>query len=1219
MKTKRFFKTVSALLSVALLISAFGIVPAAAAKPEVYMFETMNSFTLQNDPANPTNQWTSGVEAVIYKSDNTPFGYAKRGGTFTVDTEINGETVYNSYISSGGSATNQLLQTMFGQVVDSGKLHISYSAMPTDDTNKLRLYVADAEDSSTTNNDGILIDGYDTQRTAHISKNVMIENNAVQVSADSDAASGETKQTLVKDTWYKVDIIYDLDNDNYSAWLNGVELGKNFSFSRDGVKGIFGVWKEADGKRSAWTTSMINNFALDDFYVHSYTENEKVHFATEGVKQLADGSFLLALSPSEYVKDLNYRLTLTNAANNKDITNSDDIVICDEPRSDGQIIITIGAALAGTDIEIGADVAPDDDGAVTTSGATRAETITVTVPGESTNTTTEYYFINDTFDNMPTGKSPIGYEADGTVVTENGTVKLKDGKITKKLANGTPATGSFTLEFDVTRGAGDYRVSAPLYMADTSEITLLAASSQGVSYWADRGEAGTSAEQLTSSADTEHVKLEVDMGKNTYNVSIGDTSEALSPSLKGMLAAGISGISLGGTAEIDNVKLYKNVKSYLYDNFNSHDSSYNVVSSWGGFADENNYVYNPVDFNDTDYLREQCVESFGYTNVAHDRWYFASNGWFDPSVTNGAYLDDSTEKSNTRRYMTQAKVFGITPSAVQSDDASTDVSGHLIQADTESAANYWTAAKAAAGDKVLFVAPRLIRVGAYEESGTAVRNYLQPDQRRVVKYFDRPVSKGTPFTIEYLMSGTTSGYPNSAFGISLIEKGQDASNRNNLLFGYTGTTVSGLTNWNGSDWNLTLFAANTDTSFKDVIENKGEGGVMFSSVTSPSTKTSRAWNANNNHYPTGWEEMCVPAGFIPRTKQLQKVTVTVTPKSDGTTDVTYSLEKADRTNSFTANVQRNFNEKEIIGLAFDTYDATWANGVANTDAEIDPLISANNYWNAETFKVGNLGYMFDELKVYETAASNPVIYIKSIAGLDYANEQSDINDGISDGAKAVAVNFNAGVALSSAQMPGIISLIDADTLNEVETVKELSADKKSVYVIPADGFSANKTYYLAIDNNLEFSPNNASQLAEPALYTFECVGGEQYGVTETGLYDPIIKDGEKTYNELKPAKGKTIQTTAADGTTRLYVDAFSKNGGEPMVAIIGYYVNKNGMKCLVDKQWEPFVAEKGSFRKDFGLKTTNAFDEVCAYVWTSDGAYKPLVNAIGVTVEETAE
>ncbi len=1197
MKTKRTFKTICSVLSAALLLTSFSVSPVSAAKPEVYMFETMGgSFMLQKGPNANAGGWVGGqVNGFIYKSDNTGFGYLKREGTFAQVTEKSGDVAYNTYLQSGGG--NQLAENMFGTVVDSGKLHISYSTMPVSEDNALRIYVNDAGDEL--EGDGtIKVDGYDKDNQSHVSKNVLFTNNNVWLSEKSDGTEQrENLKVLTANSWYKVDIIYDFDKGNFTAYLNGEKLGTE-PFYRYGLKGIHGSYDKESGTSTAWTTSLIKNFALDDFYVHSYEGTEKVHFATEGAKQLTDGSFCIAVSPSEYVEGLVDLVTLTDAATGEE-------VYCDaiEARADGQLYITLPAECAGMNIVLNADVTEQ-----TTSGATAVEEFVFTIPGENVNQVKEYYFVNDSFDGLELGRAPLTYTSQNAVITAKDAgkaVTLTDGTLTKKLAQSTPVTGDFSVEFDVKRNSA-YALDAMLYGADAAKVNLLTAGTDGaVSFAADRS--GTlAASTLTSSNAWEHVKIDVDMATEKLNVQMGANTAVHQTTLKGMLAAGISGIKLSGSAEVDNVKIYKNVKYYLYDDFNDMNSNFSKYSYW-----------NRTQTNLSDHIASRGTETSdtlaAVEQEAYDRgiWalkdYYASNGWFDPEVTTGTALDgENADKEHT--YFSQTKAFAVTPAAPTNSTLWKSESGTIQQADAAGPGNYWTKEKAAAGDKVLFVGPRLLELRDTNNEGPRVT----PKQRRIVKYFDRSISAGTPFTMEFLMKAPDwQDFRVGAFGFSLIEKGQEASNHDNLLFGFSGvatitTDNKTFQNTDNPDHQQAFFAPITDSSLATELESKLEGSEYFKKgdqlLSQGSYLMRGSWGA-------GDVRETLPVG-----SQLRKITVTVTPKEDGTTTITYAHEKdASTTITGTVTVPRDFNSKEFVGLAIDTYDLTWINGGDAAKIYDATLIK---YWDDSYLKKGNHGMMFDDLKIYETGATNPGgIYIKSIAGADYEYNQIDITGGVSDSARAVAINFSAGVASSSACANGIINLIDAETGEVVETTKDISADGKTVYVIPADGFTGGKSYYLAIDNNLEFSPNNASQFIEPKLYSFNCVEGEAFGIIESNLMDPITKDGVLTYEQLKPARGKTILANALSGqSTRLYVDGFSKVGGENMVAIIGYYTTNNGMDTLVDMQWIPFTSEVGAFTKYFNLSTTENFDEVRAFVWTADGKYKPLVAAVGLTV-----
>lgn len=1203
MKAKRTFKTISSILAAALLATSISVVPVSAAKPEVYMFETMgNGFQRIYGPhADPNSGYVDKpVYGFITKSKASGFGYLLRG-TINRPTETYDEVAYNTYLQHSGDDAN-LIENMFGTVVDSGKLHISYSAMPISETNELRIFVNNATDKLDSDNATIKVDGYDADNESQISKNVFMSNNKVWLSENSDGVSNRgTLATLTTNNWYKVDIIYDLDNDNFTAYLNGEILGTEGFYSA-GIKGIHGSYDKESGTSTAYTTSLIKNFALDDFYIHSYEGAEKVYFATEGVKELEDGTFYIAVSSSEYVNSLADLVTLVDVATGEEVY-PDNI----EARADGQLCITLPAECAGMDIMLLADVVEQ-----TTSGATDVEDFIFTVPGENVNKVNEYYFVNDSFDGLDQGMAPVTYSSQNAVVTAKGAgkaVTLTDGTLTKKFAQSTPVNGEFSIEFDIKRN-GAYTLDAMLYGAENAKVNLLTANADGaVSFAADRGE-NLTVSTLTSANAWEHVKINVDMASEKLNIQMGANTAEHQITLKGMLAAGISGITFGGSAEVDNVKIYKTVKYYLYDDFNDMNSSFAKYTYWNRINTEQN-LSEHIDSRGTETgatLAKAEAEAYDRAWFAM-KDYYTSNGWFDPKVTKGSVLDGE-DADKEHKYFSQTKAFAVTP--VMTTDAK-EV-GSIEQAEVAGPGNYWTKEKADAGDKVLFVGPRLVELRESEDIGPKV----MPKQRRIVKYFDRSISEGTPFTMEFLMKAPStawSAYRVGAFGFSLIEKGQDPSNYDNLLMGFSGvatvnTGIHSLGYGNAQKdhplHQLAWFAPDTDTSLATELESKLEGSKYFKS-SNGKYLSQGSWLKNGQ-----WENESKLANILPTGTKLHKVKITVTPNSDGTTTITYEHEKnASETYKGSVIVARDFNSKEFVGLALDTYDLTW---VGNKADDVNNEATLVQYYDDSYLIKGNHGMMYDDFMIYETGATNPGgIYIKSIAGADYEYNQNDIEDGISGGAKAVAVNFSASVASSSARTNGIISLIDAETGAVVETTKEISADGKTVYVIPNGGFTGGKAYYLAIDNNLEFSPNNASQLNETKLYSFECVEGDAFGIIESKLMDPITRNGELTYEYLKPAKSKTILANALGGeTTRLYVDGFSKEGGEDMVAVIAYYTTNNGMDTLADTQWLPFTSEIGSFTKYFNLNTTENFDKVRAYVWTADGNYKPLVNAVGL-------
>ena len=1172
---KNVVKRICHFLSAAVMMSSFGAVPVTAAKPtdsEVFIFDTLKkqeSFIYNSATYMFEGRTESGFGYGSYEKGNITFAEEKKDGIG-----------YEHYFSADKNGV--FTDVLFGKIIDSGKLHISYSLRPHENQYQMYIPAADTKDSDT-------IDGYDADKLNHSSYNLLFKkinevNGAIGVSPDGDTNGADNMEwsgaPLAAGKWYKADIIYDLDAKRYDVYINGVKHGSG-AFIHDGIKGIRGG-----------DSSYVSGYDIDDLYVHSYADTDKIYLATEGLKELPDGTFYLSLAPSEYVEGLNaYGLTIKDAATGEDILDlTDDADFVETTTNgDGKIYIQLPKEVAGRDFIIsGKNISGS------TSGAKEIEAVTITVPGTAKAGSDRYYFMNETFESSEIGTVPAGWSGTGMVTaSETNTVKITDGTIAHAFPLNTPVTDNFTIEFDVKRDENKaWSLDGTLYGNSGAKVSFLTADTDGkIGFGADRS--GTITESsLNNPPEWEHIKLAVDMGSGVYTVTAGTVVEQLQTTLLGMFAAGISGIEFGGSAAVDNVKIYKNTKYYLNDDFNSMSSKYHKVL-WNGditHPDAPNDKYNPQEVA-AEKLADISfgVENVGYTDTYEWKKYFSSGGWFDPDITNYVNLNDADNKNRPETYLSNVRAFGITPTAGETESVASST-GDLMQADTESASNYWTKEKAAAGDKVLFVAPRLIDLNSAK--------YAEPKQRRIVKYFDRAITPGTPFTMEFLMHVGSSNWVQEPFGISLIEKGQEPDNQNNLLLGYTGN-ASGA--GEKEDAYRAMAAPNTDTSLETVLKSKAENAVI---LTSGSDKLSLGYWANGH-----WGDSSHVKNFLPTSNTLKKVTVTVTPNTDGTTTIGYSIQQSeDKTFSGKATVQRNFKTKELIGMAFDTYDLTWSNGGTDTGT------LGVNYWS-DVCRMGAYGIMYDDLKVFETAASNPGVYVKSVTEVDYADNQTEINGKITDSAKAVAVNFSAPAANSSIQTDGIIELIDISDNRTVEALKTLSSDGKTVYISPQKGFTAGKSYYLSVNNNLEFEPNNASQLIESFICKISCSEGNKLEIYKTRLVNPILKDGAYTYEQLRPAKFETINTCGTN-PTKLYVDGYSANGGDELAAVIAYYDTVDGISTLADVQWIPFTTEKGGFSKSFEIEPPSEYKSVQAFVWMNNNTYKPLINAIGLAKAE---
>ena len=111
---------------------------------------------------------------------------------------------------------------------------------------------------------------------------------------------------------------------------------------------------------------------------------------------------------------------------------------------------------------------------------------------------------------------------------------------------------------------------------------------------------------------------------------------------------GISGIGFNrisaqsGAVGIDNVEVYRNTNTYLFDDFNDHSVAY--VQG----TDSNNWGWTRAE-----------AAARGIDDGSSARYFFSSGGWVDPDVSDFTTNPDLSASGFTR---SNTKKYGLTPS-----------------------------------------------------------------------------------------------------------------------------------------------------------------------------------------------------------------------------------------------------------------------------------------------------------------------------------------------------------------------------------------------------------------------------------------------------------------------------------------------------------------------------------------------------------------------------
>lgn len=1215
-------KKISAILAACMLCSTIASVPTYAASQDVLLFETFEGASVSwsgvvGKTGIGIGCWEDRYDLVQSKIDEVSY-----------DSQV--KVTKNAYFNTKN----------FGKVIDSGKVHISYAYKTENLSNSMYLKVIDAVNATREN---VFYDGYDVTASEHTMCNLYFNSDGtIAVTKDATnynktAPEYSEKMTITENAytaneWYKADIIYDLDNLTYDAYVNGVLYGSGKCSHNVGIKGI--------GKTNDnYLTVSSDASYIDDIYVHEYDDKEKIYLATEGVKTLSDGSFILSLAVSEYVEGLSeYSILLSDAATGDDFLNEYWFESNTSVSEDGKLILHLPADVAGKEFIISGTGIEGS-----TTGATEIEPLLIRIPANTVSDgKNTYYYMNDSFDTYNGGTVPAGWQLGSGNVSDSrwllpqgaqssqalSAVNGKNGKGVKISGSSdmlyyyfpsiTPVSGQFTIEFDVNRSDSatwnlnyvlfeDYKKATEVDVTSRMNFEMVKADANGnILYATDRAAASTDTEIDNTAGTWEHVKIDVDMGNYTYDITVGNNNKKVTTAFKGLLSSGIMGIGINGTDVIfDNFKVYKDTNMYLNDDFNTH-SSYKIQVKEDG-TPHSTVGGDPITEYTTANLEEGFNKTFAYTTTGRENFgkttnyamfkFFSSNGWVDSNVTNLAVLD-AEGIANNRHWMGNTKAVALTPA-----EGSETYKGQLLRAEESSSANYWTKAKAEGGDKVLMLSPRMI------DTNTSPNTVKQ--QRRITKYFDRAITPGTPFTIEFVSaipSGQALGIP---FGISLIEDGQDAITKDNLLVGYTGHGPANAQTSNNKTFSRALVAPNTNTSLGAVLDADTAGCETF--------KAANGAFLSEGYYMQTWSVQRFPAKtFLPYGNNMQKIIVTVTPNSDGTTSIEWKLagrnvtvSNSNATKEYkdtdvigTVKVNRDFTAKTFTGIAIDIMDMSWT--------------SIGATYNTSPYLTdGSHCIMIDELKVYETNAQDVGVHVRGINAVDYAGVKAPVNDTVPNTTKAFEIEFSAPVANSIIGKEGMVSLVNANTNEKVALTGTLSEDG-TVYRVEPSSLIADNSYNLIVSSNIEFTPNNGVQFTENYIKSFDCVYADAVKVYDAMIANAIVKGDGYTYDNLKPAKATTINTV--DGyPTKLYINGVSADDNTSVLGIIAYYnTAESGDYSLVNCQFVPLtISESGEFEKTVSLELpAEDFDRISAYVWTDDDTYRPLINALDVEYEE---
>lgn len=1198
-------KKISLFLCVCILLASIHCGPIYAAQGELSSFETFETATIVD--------WKIETDGSLFAGNP---GWKPK----VVEEQYEGVT-YNKYIGTSSQDQDLVVFDNFGKVIDSGKLHISYSYM-SDNVND-NMYLA-----CVSNYDVPGFDGYNTNITWSNAQNTLDKcfnlyfkpNGVIQIAKTGINATDmvTSEYTYELNTWNKADIIYNIDEKTYSCYVNGNLITDEGTIYRSGLKAIF--------------ASVNRGSYIDDLYVREYTDNEIINLSTEGVKVLSDGSFLVPISMSEYVEGAsasNFVFTDVDTGSTFDAIDEADIEAVN-----GKVFVALPEEAAGHTYTIHGE---ELVGAAT--GATTTSTLEITVPGTSSDGTS-YSYMNEDFESLESGKIPVGWHLGSGEISssrwllpasagnssrvdvttgDDGTKALKlSGEGTAMyhyFPSATPVSGKFTVEFDVKReeNAG-FKLNYALYedyqRTKENEINidnrlnfeLLSADTSGNLYYqADMSGANTDTD-VDINTDWHHIKLAVDMGKSECALTIDSNPAVTLPyTLKGLFMNGIMGVGFNNVesgAAIDNLNVYKSENIYLDEDFNTYSSSFYLLD-WQGLVkcDENNKP-NTYDVTiDKMYTSiDHGREDYGTSTFAWKQ-YIPSNGWFDPSVTDLSKTSKADLDSHNKRH-TSIAAFGITPA--QPTGSFNSQLATLKKAEVESADNYWTAEKEEAGDKVLALAPRLI----YHTTGSSATNGSNgtPGQRRLQKSFTQPIVPGTPFTIEFLSAIPGSYYniiPNHkmSFAISLLEDGEEFSS-DNFLLGYTGYGNKNFTDVT-DPYTCTLIAPNSDMSFKEALDNNGAGCEVFEKENGSKLSVSSTTYA--------------PIFFLPDQNKLQKIVIKVTPNADGTTKIDYSIPgRTEDSVEASVTVNRDFTKKTFTGFAFDVVDMTY--GYYNC-TDVTTLGNSQGNWG-DMLTVASRTMYVDELKVYETNATPNNVRVAQVNTLDYDGSEASFVQGISNSTQSIDITFSAPVADAIIAKEGMVELKNITTGENVAFTGSLSADKKKYSVVPSDTLVAGE-YMLLVSSNVAFEQNSLSQLKKDYVVKVTCVENETGAITisTAKVINPVTlyENGsisDYTYDMVKPVNALDKVVWNGDNESHFIIKGgCAEDEGAIFLAFVYYNSDNEGNIVLADVQSEVVPVEKGAIDKSIDVpETDKEYDSFAVFVW-ENGTYVPLTQA----------
>lgn len=1197
-KNQKFAKMVSMLLCITMLIGMCSITSMASADNSICLFETFSVGTAS------FNSSSELLASEISMWGENRFGFMS--DSYNKALEVHG----------GGTGTQGAgFDKNFGKIIDTGKLHLSYNFKNTA-TDKMEYGISLISTfgglNASTPHDGYntnYIDVNSLAKTMVLSTDETDDGNdtegVIKCHEKTSSTSVVNAGTYESGKWNKADIVYDFDLGTYTAFLNGVRVGTGELDG--GIKGLRGMIYPGNGRSVADYAGNVSAY-LDDLYLHEYKNDEKISLACDNITY-EDGCYIATISLSEYVGDISADdFAFTDAASGEEIVfedsgleglNSTFVVLLPETCAGKEVVISNYSDLVGA-----------------ATGATEITPITLRIPKEN-NGKGKYYYMKENFNIYSEGipaswnlgyygapRSDSRFLIDDTVdsaslgsfstITNSidstkalGIGKIDDSTNTKALyywfKSKTPAAGDFTVEFDSYREANSgwslYYILSEDYAEDIEKgVTSFKDTnrmSRKLAYTDTNGKLYTTINmQLNRQDDTgltvpegwSHIKISVNMDTNQYTFSVNNGEAKtvnLSNLFQSLLINGISGIGFNrisaqsGAVGIDNVEVYRNTNTYLFDDFNDHSVAY--VQG----TDSNNWGWTRAE-----------AAARGIDDGSSARYFFSSGGWVDPDVSDFTTNPDLSASGFTR---SNTKKYGLTPS-----NATASNKNGLIQATTESADNYWTASEYTNGEKVLALVPRLMA------DANSVKS-----QKRIQRFTDVPIAPGTPFNIEFEFYA--GDIKNAAWGISLIEEG-DIYSKKNLILGYSGTCGNTGKQNNGYK---ALFSTDGYNSLEECLaDSKTTGKLLTLFKTADNKAFSQGLYTQNANYGIS------PASFLPENNKLQKVILSVIPNSDGTAVVKYTLEKTGISGSVT--VHRNFNQKSIVGIALDVMDVNYS----------DIGLVAGSQKTYDSYRY----ILFDNLNIYETdrnlqkVGSNSA-HIESVYAVNAIGEKTPIGASIPKNTKKIEINFSASVA-DTVKGEGVIELRNTKANKCMDCEKVVSEDGKKVTLVPPSGiFNEDAKYNLWVDISCQFKSGNTDQLSEKYIKEFSCVDSgddDKVCISNARFMNPItIYDENKEaigvdFSMLKPVKS----LSDINENTKFYVNG-SSMGNVNVSLLLGYYSQIGYANALVDANIDTVTVTEGEFSKSLDLDMPDdelGVSSIKGFIWNAVN-FSPYVKA----------